>query len=275
MLESHWKLGFDPFHPGAVPFVATPVHAEALARLRHVIESGERIASVWAKPGLGKTVLLDALRVQIRSPWCRVARCQGASDISTLCDELARSLGVPHSMVSGTPGRSWRLLADAIRLCRLQHISVVLAIDDCQTLSDPDELERLARLDAHPAARLTIIRAGRVPSWKPLRRTTWELKIRLDSLSRDETEGYLRQKLAAAGRRSLIFTPPAISRLHALAGGVPRGLDRLASLALVAGARDQLDRIGPDLVEQVAYECGASSNAADVLYETGQPIGKA
>ena len=83
----------------------------------------------------------------------------------------------------------------------------------------------------------------------------WGLAIRLQPLTRSEAERFLTAKLAAAGRDEPAFTPRAITRLHALSAGVPRGLDRLASLALMAGAVRRLEMIPAEVVEGVAREC--------------------
>ena len=79
--------------------------------------------------------------------------------------------------------------------------------------------------------------------------------IRLAPLTRSEAAEYLARKLSAAGRSEATFTPRAITRLHLLSQGVPRGLDRLATLALMAGAMRGLEVIGPEVVEGVAAEC--------------------
>ena len=79
--------------------------------------------------------------------------------------------------------------------------------------------------------------------------------IRLPALTRSEAEQYLAAKLAAAGRDEPTFTPRALNRLHACSLGIPRGLDRLASLALMAGALRGLEIVTPDLIEGVTQEC--------------------
>jgi hypothetical protein len=45
-----------------------------------------------------------------------------------------------------------------------------------------------------------------------------------------------------------------VTRLHAWSEGVPRGLNRFATLALMAGAIQGLEVIPPDVVDAVARE---------------------
>jgi type II secretory pathway predicted ATPase ExeA len=137
-------------------------------------------------------------------------------------------------------------------------LHVVLAVDDCHHLTDPADrldLERLVHLDTHPRARLTVVRVGRGPADPEDEACPWGLAIRLRPLTHSEAGRFLTAKLAAAGRAAPTFTPRAVTRLHALSAGVPRGLDRLASLSLMAGAVRGLEMIPAEVVEGVAREC--------------------
>ena len=79
-------------------------------------------------------------------------------------------------------------------------------------------------------ARVTVIRAGRhSPESRPDGEDDWRLSIGLQRLTRSQVEDYLIAKLAAAGAAERVFTPRAVTRLHALSGGVPRGLEQLAT----------------------------------------------
>ena len=175
---------------------------------------------------------------------------------------LAGGLGV-RVAPDATRGTAWRALAEAARLCRWQGIRVVLAVDDVQVLGlgpDAADLGRLDHLDPDPAARLTVLRVGRPDESAP-DPDDWDLSIRLEPLTRSESAEYLRAKLEAAGRPDPTFTSRAMTRLHALAGGVPRGLDRIAGLALMNGALRGLEVVPPEIVEEVARECPAAGLA--------------
>jgi type II secretory pathway predicted ATPase ExeA len=255
--QSYWRLRRDPFRDGRTAYVPTPGHEEAIARLVHAIASCERLAVLRAAAGLGKSVVLERAMVESRSSQRRIARLAGATASAALWGSLASRLGVP---VAASAGRSeaWRALADAVRLARWQRLQIVCAFDDCQDLSEPDDrhdLERLLHLDPHPESCLTIIQVFRSSDDDFVAAAPWQLAIRLTPLSRAETEQYLRTKLSAAGRDEPAFTPRAIHRLHAISAGVPRGLDRLAALALFAGAGRGLPIITPEVIEGVAHEC--------------------
>ncbi|MBX6314172.1 MAG: type II secretory pathway protein ExeA [Isosphaeraceae bacterium] len=262
MVERHWKLRRDPFAGNSPCYVATPVHAEAEARLVHALTSGDRRVVLRAEAGLGKSLLLARVLDRVREPTRRVVRVASPTDGASLFAACAEGLGGRLPPDPGRP-RAWRALADAARLCRLQGQAIVLAVDDDQGLNRPEDrldLDRLVHLDPHPEARVSVLRVGRLSEEEPS--DPWELVIRLLPLTRSEAEQYLSAKLAAAGRDEPTFTPRALTRLHALSGGVPRGLDRLASLALMAGAARGLEIIPPEVVEAAALECAGALEAA-------------
>ncbi len=262
MWQRHWGLSRDPFDGRPGPFVAVPSHAEAVARLSYTIGSAGRSAGLVAGPGLGKSTVLARALEEARDPTLRIARASasGAADGATLFATLAAGLG---ARVAPGASRSiaWRSLVDAARLCRWQGLRVVLAVDDVrETAEGPDrpDLERLDHLDSDPAARVTVLRVGRPrpaddgPGADP---GDWTLAIRLPPLTRAEAWAYVGAKLGGAGRPDPAFTPRALTRLHALSGGVPRGLDRLAALALMAAAARGLEIVPPDVVDEAAREC--------------------
>lgn len=259
MWMRYWKLDRDPFDESTSPFVPLQAHQEAVARLTESIQSGRRLTRFQERAGMGKSRVLAETLNAMRGPGRRVARSTSPLDGASLFADLAAGLGsrVP-------PGASravaWRCLSEALRLCRWQRLHVVLAIDDCQDLGDDSDrvdLRRLAHADPHPSARLSILQVFREPddieeSWVA---DPWELSIALPALLRSECERYVTAKLEAAGRPEPTFTPRAFHRLHALSEGVPRTLDRLADLALMAGAARGLEIIPAELVEGVSVEC--------------------
>jgi MSHA biogenesis protein MshM len=258
----YWKLSRDPFLAVGTAYVNLTPHAEAVARLVETIESGRRRAVLRADAGLGKSVVLARVLAEARGPARRAVlrSCAAAGDGAGLLASLAEGLGrrVP---AGSTRGMSWKALEEAVRLCRWQRLGVILAVDDCQYLVEPADqfdLERLVHLDSHPETRLTVLLVYRAEEEEGGRghiAAPWELKIGLPALTRGDTEVYLRQKLAAAGRDEPTFTPRAIVRIHAASAGIPRGLDRLASLALMAAALHGREIVTPDVVEDVAREC--------------------
>jgi general secretion pathway protein A len=77
----------------------------------------------------------------------------------------------------------------------------------------------------------------------------------LRAFTPEETAGYLRHRLTAAGAAGReIFTSDAIEAVHYLSHGLPRQINRLADLALLVGFADRLQRLDAQQIEAVSEE---------------------
>jgi general secretion pathway protein A len=249
-------IGRDPFLGPEAPYVSTSVHEEAIARILYGIEHGERLILMRAGEGLGKSLVLNRALAEARQPLRRIALVRSPFDGATMLGELARALGHRERGAS-LRASCWRNLANAVRVCRLQGLSVVLAVDDDHELTDPidrQDLDRLVHLDPLSEYNLSIVRVGHECDLDECV-GEWGLAVTLSGLTRTESERFIRDKMAAAGRDDISFTPRALHRLYDLSRGVPRGLDRLASLALFAAEARRLEVIPPEVVDGVAAEC--------------------
>lgn len=244
-VQAHWGLSADPFPPRNAPFVATSVHAEAVARLLHAVDSGDRRISLRAAEGLGKTSVLDRVAEELRGPCVRVVRAVGIHDLEcAILGALSVRLPAREPVLSR--------LASAVRTLRLQKIALVVLVDDADE-GGRGLLSRLSHLDLHPESRISVIDAG--PSDGAGAAEAWSLAVRLIPLTRSETGHYLAAKLALAGRREPTFTDRAITAIHSLAAGVPKGLDRIASLAMIAATANRLEIITPEVIHGVFPQC--------------------
>jgi type II secretory pathway predicted ATPase ExeA len=252
---SHWGLSRDPFAESDSPYVSLPSHDEAVARLLFAIETSQRRATLAGPAGLGKSTVLRKARLESQSPRRRFASIVCPPDKELLFASIAECLG---QRVGREPSRlgSWRALERGVRLASLEGCQLVLAIDDCDQEVDATvgrDLESLARLGSAVNADLTIILIERnVTGAHSAVNGAWSLPICLERLTRSQSERLLAAKLEHAGNSDRIFTPRAITRLHALSLGVPRKLEQLASLSLIGGAARGLEVIHPDLVDTSA-----------------------
>lgn len=249
----HWDLRFDPFRPGAVPFVALPTHEEAVARLVHLVESGDRRGEVRGIPELGKSVVLHEALRRLRGPGRRLCSVRRPIDEGTMIRGLVMGFGrrlAPGIQEAEGLGH----LLESLRLDRAQGVGVILAIDgdDLMTWeSDGRVLDRIEAVGHQGGGAVTLLISGRAD---PEGYSGWPLRLRLDRLTRRMTDTYLIEKLKAAGRFSPVFSARAILRLHAVSEGLPGVIDRLAGLALRAGALDHRSLIPAELVSGIAQE---------------------
>ncbi len=254
MWYRHWGLSSHPFDDANSPYVPLPSHDEALFRLVYAIEQGHRYVIFRAESGLGKTTVLRRAIAEIRSPRRRVVVVGPGGGGTRLSSAIAERLGQPAGC-----NTTWHALDRALRIAALQGIQVILALDDradhTSSLSI-DELSTLAHGGFGQEAKLTIIQISRPlsePSWQG--EQGWTLAIGLQRLTRSQVDDYLAAKLAGAGCSERVFTPRAVTRLHGLSGGIPRGLEQLSAMCLLAGSVRGLEVIPPDVVDGVSAEC--------------------
>ena len=214
-------------------------------------------ALLSAPAGMGKTLVIGRALTEARDPRRRFALTSNPIDGGHLYFRLAEKLGV-RGLTSTNRGAAWLALEQAVRTCALQGFQVVLAVDDCAPLiaaGSGDELRRLGQVGISTGCRLTVLLVlGEESREWAQSMQSWTLAIGLRSLSCSEAEAYITTKLGLAGCREAIFSHRAVTRLHVHSRGSPAGLDRLASLCLMAGAYRGLEAISWDIVEGVLGE---------------------
>jgi hypothetical protein len=251
----HWGLASDPFVGAGSPYVPLPSHEEAMARLIFSIERQQRFVTLFAEAGVGKTtVVMQAIR-ETRSPRRRVVMVRLPSEGPQLLGLLADGLGLPFGAGSDRGG-VWRSLCRALRASSLEGQHVVLVIDGWDANPDAGTMQDLSALLDVGGPRgmpVSLVRVGRgIDAEDDDGGESRALAIGLERLTRSETQTYLDAKLGAGGCRDRVFTPRAVTRLHSWSEGIPRALEQLAGLSLMAGSVQRLEVVTPDVVDGVA-----------------------
>jgi type II secretory pathway predicted ATPase ExeA len=263
--KSHWGLTRDPFAETESPYVSLPSHDEAVARLVFAVETKQRRAVFAAAGGLGKSTVLRKSFRELLDPRRRFITVSCPRDGTLLFTLLAERLGQRAGREPSRVG-AWRALERAMCVASLQEDQVVVVIEDCDELVNQAvrrDLDSLGQLALTNRAGLTIIQLESTgEDAEPAPYTPWALRIGLQRLTRSEAERYLTTKMSWAGSADRLFTPRAMTRIHALSLGVPRVIEHLASMCLMGGAVRRLEVINPELVDAIALECWPSSLVA-------------
>jgi general secretion pathway protein A len=225
-------------------------HRDALAHLLYGIGQGGGggFVQLTGEVGTGKTTLCRLLLEQLPEN-TRVAlvlnpKLSPIELLETICEELRLEISQRRGSLKG--------LVDALNAYLLeayaQGLRVVLTNLETPTqkllqiilLGQPELREMLSRPELRQLAQRITARYHLTP------------------LDPDETEAYLRHRLAVAGSTRFPFTKLAIRKLHEHSGGVPRLINVIADRALVGGYAQDLAQIGERHVDRAATEALAS-----------------
>lgn len=258
MYAQHWGLTETPFTSAldARRFVSTLGHDEALARILYVVEEHRRSGILTGPSGTGKSLLLHLVRSEVERQGREIASVDliGRTSHEVLWEILAGLGLAPRRDESAAS--LWRRLADHLAtVSQPQFATVILmdhlerALSDCLTM-----IERLQHLSIPD---LTLILATRDVPGRKTAPALWDLadmRIKLSPLDRQESRQYVETLLARFGVEHSVFEPSAMERLFEETQGIPRRLNRLCDLALLAGMVDGAKLIDEAMVAAAAQE---------------------
>jgi type II secretory pathway predicted ATPase ExeA len=244
------EIGEIPYASGATTshFFASAVHAEALARLEHLVESGLRCGLVVGPRGAGKSTVLGVFVEACRSAGCEAVSLDvtGLDEVQFL-ERLAQRLGVT-SRARGRRTALWSEVTDALAgraLVERANIVVVDHVDramsDCQHL-----VRRLSARGGRNRAEIWILGfSGRTFPMIPREwREHSDLRIELAAMSPQESRAFLQSLLEFLQQPRDAFDA-VVETLVSAAGGNPAELRRLAELSLLL-AEGGKARVSPE-----------------------------
>ncbi len=265
MYASHWGLRESPFRNYTNPqrFYQSPTHEEALARLHFLVEEHRRLGLLLGPGGSGKSFLLEVFAAQLRRGGAAAAKVDLlAVEPAEMLWLVALGLGLNPEPTHPTAAL-WRMITDRLLENRYQQIETAILLDDADQASRQvlAQVARLAEYDCTADSRLTLVLAGRQEQIGRIGDRLLglaELRIDVEPWEQAETENYLKASLAHAGCEAAVFAEPALARLQELSHGIPRRINQLADLALLAGAGQELPQIGAEVVESAYRELGVA-----------------
>jgi type II secretory pathway predicted ATPase ExeA len=217
--------------------------------------------------GCGKSLLLETCAHQLRRSGSEAFR------ISLFGINAHEFLWLVAEGLSLNPDRRtqtfelWRSITDRIAENRLEQRHTVLLLDDADDVSAEvlPCVIRLLQTEMAADARFTIVLALDATRTNRLSVRVLdlaELRIDLEPWEAADTADYIAGALRQAGRTTPAFAESALTKLHDLSGGVPRRINHLADLSLLAGAGKDLSLVDAETVETVHSELGINQPAA-------------
>jgi general secretion pathway protein A len=263
----YYELAQEPFSNAPVSrfYYSSAQHAHALMRLMHAVQSMKGLAILVGDIGAGKTTLarrmLDSLPEEEYEAALLVIIHSGIT-ASWLLRRIALQLGIE------APAEEKLALLSQLyhRLVRIyeQGKKAVVLIDEAQMLCTREIMEEfrgLLNLEVPERKLLSFVFFGLPEIEENLRldpplAQRVALKYRLEPLTGDATEAYVRHRLKLAGAPRVPFTPGAIAEVHRFSHGTPRLINTICDNALFEGFVARAKEIDEKMVERVARDLG-------------------
>src|SRR5512146_1874826 len=262
-----FELTTEPFSNAPVSrfYYNSTQHSQALTRLMHAVGYMKGLSILVGDIGAGKTTLarrmLDSLPESEYEAALLVIIHSGIT-ASWLLKRIALQLGVENPADEKLALLS-QLYQRLVRIYESGKKAVVL-IDEAQMLATREIMEEfrgLLNLEVPERKLLSFVFFG-LPEIEenlkldpPLAQRV-ALKYRLDPLSAEATDAYVRHRLRLAGAPRVPFTAAAIARVHAHSGGTPRLINTLCDNALFEGFVARVRELDDKLVDRVARDLG-------------------
>jgi type II secretory pathway predicted ATPase ExeA len=261
MYESFFQLRLRPFT--AAPqadrmFPAAAIDA-ANKTLTRIVERGEGAGLIIGPSGTGKTLLCQALAAEFRQRLSVVLLSSGRlCTRRALLQAILYELRLPYR---GMEEGELRLsLIDHLTPERGEHPGLVLFVDEAHTLPFRllEELRMITNLVRNGQPRVRLVLAGSTALEERFANPKLDsfsqrvaARCYLGSLNRQETTGYVRfQITAAGGEPERVFDPAAYESVFRATDGVPRLVNQVCDHALILAALAECRPLPAAVVEE-------------------------
>ncbi len=246
----------------------SPLHSDALVKLRYAVDTKKGLSVVIGGIGTGKTTLARRFLEEMDESLYEAALLVVVhSSVSSewLFKKFALQLGVRE-----VKDDKVELLTQIYR--RLYEIieedkKAVVMIDEVQMLNSKEIMEEfrgLLNMESSDGKMLNIIFFG-LPDLEnvlaldePLKQRV-AVKIRLKEFSEGDTRDYIKHRLNVAGCNGEIFSREAINLIYQSTNGVPRLINTVCDNALLEGYLAKKSTIDTSIIKTVAVDLGLSS----------------
>ncbi|BDQ64723.1 MULTISPECIES: ExeA family protein [Shewanella] len=244
MYLKHFGLSQTPFSltPNTGFFFGLSPHVEALQVLQTALQTGEGFIKVTGEVGTGKTLICRKLINELPqgfhcaylpNPYLTPAELRWA---------VANELGLKYTSEIDQQQLTGLIQQQLLALSAHGH-AIVLVLDEAQALPDEslEALRLFTNLETESRKLLQVVLFGQPELDERLKRQAFrQLRQRitfsysLRPLTWDETDAYIRYRLAVAGYAGqALFSPKLTRKIAEASRGIPRLINILAHKALM------------------------------------------
>lgn len=265
MYKQFFGLKENPFNSNPDPrfLFQTPETEEALACLTYGIQRRRGFVQLTGEVGTGKTTLLNKLLDWLRRE--RVATSfvfNSHLTVDEFLDFMMADFGIASA--GGLKSQVLIRLNQWLLERYAEGQTAVLVVDEAQNLSVEllEEIRLLTNLETSTEKLLQIVLAGQPeleqklnqPSLRQLRQRIM-LRCKTRQLTREQTEGYITERLRIAGANGTpIFSPEAIEVINQYSLGIPRVINLLCEHSLIASFAEGKKPVPAEMTVEVVRD---------------------
>jgi len=268
MYEKYWKLKVKPFNNTPDPrfLYMSSQYEDAMMKLTYAVVEKMGAAVLTGVFGCGKTLLGRALARDLGEDKYKFVFINNPQVSSV---ELLRAI-VRNLRAEKLPDRRTEIMADSL-LEILNEVlldnlrdgrETVIIVDEAHVIENDEIFEQLRMLlnfQQDDRFLLTLLLFGQPELARHianLKQFEQRISIRchLDKLNKEETHNYVAHRLKVAGRQDKIFAPEAIDFIYERSSGIPRRINRICDLSLLAGFGKKVEVIEKGLVKGVVED---------------------
>lgn len=265
MYEEYFGLREPPFHVTPDPrfIFFSRNHLDAFSALLYGIESRKGFILITGEIGAGKTTLCRAVLEKLKG------HAHSAIVLNPCLSELLLLRTITEDFGITLKARNKKDCFDSLNRFVLEEFhkgfNSVLIIDEAQDLA-PRALEQvrlLSNLETNREKLLQIVLVGQPelrdtldqPSLAQLRQRI-SVRFHLKALDLNETEEYIVHRLTVAGlvADQNLFAAEAVELIYGHSRGVPRIINKLCDLSLLAAYAREVKQVDLKLVEEAIQE---------------------
>lgn len=260
-----FNLTRAPFSPEIEPHALfeSQAYQQFQARLDYLRrERGP--AAVVGDTGSGKTTALRAFLSRLAASSylpLYVAITPVLNPLKPAADSLIEQLGERIPWMN--PGRTLQVLNSAFAAAYDKGRMPFVVLDEAHLLDERGLLQLKAFLNHGMDARLPlglVLSGGLDLARKLTQQKLEEVRQRLlfvypyKGLTRPELDQYIAHRLKAAGCERMLFPPDVVEDIHRYTNGVPRLVNQLANLSLIAAATSSKSQVDAACLRQALAE---------------------
>lgn len=271
----HFGLRENPF--GVTPDIRflyqSHTHGEALVSLINGIDFGFGFQVLIGQPGMGKTSLLFNLLEKFRTSAHTAFLFQPQSEPQDLLQSMLYELGTSSAETSLR--KLFEQVNGVLYRAARERKRVILVVDEAQNLEYAvlEALRQLSNFETPDAKLLQVVLAGQPQLAEKLGNPAHEqLRQRISAISRlsplglEETEAYIKHRLATAGYSGAdLFTEGGVRLIWNRSKGVPRNINTLCFRAMLLGFAEDAKSIHERMLLKADRDLDLSSALADVF----------